>query len=126
MKTILIVDDMSGVREAMSVLLEIAGYNVKTAQNGEEGYQLAATSKPDLIITDILMPELDGNEMIMKLREAAQFTPILAMSAGGHGVSSESALSLSKELNINTIEKPFSKEQLLAAVSSILNTSVSC
>ncbi|MEM9025663.1 MAG: response regulator [Verrucomicrobiota bacterium] len=126
MKTILIVDDMSGVREAMTVLLEIAGYSVKTAQNGEEGYQLAATSKFDLIITDILMPELDGNEMIMKLREAAQFTPILAMSAGGHGVSSESALSLSKELNVNTIEKPFSKEQLLAAVSSILNTSVSC
>ncbi|MGB0370900.1 MAG: response regulator transcription factor [Opitutales bacterium] len=126
MKSILIVDDMTGVREAMTVLLEVAGYKVSTAQNGEEGFQKAASSQFDLIITDILMPELDGNEMIMKIREAAKTTPIVAMSAGGNGVASEAALSLSKELGITTLEKPFSKAQLLDLVNTILNAPAAC
>lgn len=126
MKSILIVDDMTGVREAMTVLLEVAGYRVTTAENGEEGFQKASNAQFDLIITDILMPELDGNELIMKLRESAKSTPIIAMSAGGHGVSSQTALSLSKELGVTTIEKPFSKAQLLDQVNSILNAPASC
>lgn len=121
MKSILIVEDMKGVRDAMSVLLKTAGYDVTTAENGEEGYNKAITSNFDVIISDILMPVQDGSEMIMKLEESSQATPIIAMSAGGHGVDSKTALSLASKVAVSTIEKPFSKEQLLGAVESALN-----
>ena len=120
MKKILIIDDMDGVREAMTVLLEVAGYDISTAKNGEEGSKKAVSGNYDLIITDILMPELDGNEMIMKIRENSIQVPIIAMSAGGNGVGSEAALSLPTELGLTTLEKPFSKAQLLETVNSIL------
>ena len=122
MKNILIIDDMDGVREAMTVLLEVAGYKISTAKDGEEGFRRAASGDFDLIITDILMPELDGNEMIMKLRDDSVKTPIIAMSAGGNGVGSEAALGLPTELGLTTLEKPFSKAQLLETVQSAIDS----
>lgn len=121
MKSILVVDDMTGVRDAMTVLLEVAGYRVRTAENGSDGARLAMAEQFDLIISDILMPELDGTEMIMKLRESRVKTPVLAVSAGGNGVGADTALSLPKDLGVTTLEKPFSKSELLDTVNSILH-----
>ena len=119
-KKILLIEDMKGVRESLEVILSIQGYQVDFANNGKEGIQKAQSSKYDLVITDILMPELDGTEVIMAIRAAGNQVPILAISAGGDGVSAKQALTLAKEKASGILEKPFSKEDLLNAIKGLI------
>ena len=119
-KKLLLIEDMKGVRESLEVILSIQGYQVDFANNGKEGIQKAQSSKYDLVITDILMPELDGTEVIMQLRSAGNKVPILAISAGGDGVSAKQALTLAKEKASGILEKPFSKEDLLNAIKGLI------
>lgn len=119
-KKILLIEDMKGVRESLEVILSIQGYQVDFANNGAEGLQKAKASKYDLIITDILMPELDGTEVIMQLHASGNKTPVLAISAGGDGVSAKQALTLAKEKASAILEKPFSKEDLLTKIKELI------
>lgn len=119
-KKILLIEDMKGVRESLEVILSIQGYDVEFASNGTQGLQKAQSSKYDLIITDILMPELDGTEVIMSLRSSGNKVPILAISAGSDGVSAKQALTLAKEKATAILEKPFSKEDLLKAIKNLI------
>jgi CheY-like chemotaxis protein len=119
-KKILLIEDMKGVRESLEVILSIQGYEVEFASNGTQGLQKAQSSKYDLVITDILMPELDGTEVIMSLRSSGSKVPILAISAGGDGVSAKQALTLAKEKATAILEKPFSKEDLLKAIKTLI------
>ena len=117
---ILLIEDMKGVRESLEVILSIAGYQVEFANNGAEGLDKAKSVSYDLIITDILMPELDGTEVIMQLREAQNQTPVLAISAGGDGVSASQALMIARENANGVLEKPFSKDELLGEVKRLV------
>lgn len=119
-KKILLIEDMKGVRESLEVILSIAGYNVEFANNGIEGLKKAQAINYDLIITDILMPELDGTEVIMQLQASGSTTPILAISAGGDGVSASQALTLAKEKASAVMEKPFSKDELLKQIEQLM------
>jgi CheY-like chemotaxis protein len=119
-KKILLIEDMKGVRESLEVILSIQGYQVDFANNGKEGIQKIQSSKYDLVITDILMPELDGTEVIMTVRASGNKVPILAISAGGDGVSAKQALTLAKEKASGILEKPFSKEDLLNAIKGLI------
>ena len=119
-KTILLIEDMKGIRESLEVILSIQGYKVDFANNGSEGLQKAQSSNYDLIITDILMPELDGTEVIMQLQASGNRTPVLAISAGGDGVSASQALTLAKEKASAVLEKPFSKEELLDQIQKLI------
>ena len=65
---ILLIEDEQDIREAMAEGLTESGFEVMTASNGAEGLQLALTEKPDVILLDIIMPEMDGHEMLKKLR----------------------------------------------------------
>ena len=117
---ILLIEDMKGVRESLEVILSIQGYQVDFASHGKEGLDKAKSSQYDLIITDILMPELDGTEVIIQLRNYGNNTPILAISAGGNGVSASQALTLAQEKASAILEKPFSKEELLDQVTQLI------
>lgn len=119
-KKILLIEDMKGVRDSLEVILSIQGYEVDFAENGQQGLEKAKASSYDLIITDILMPELDGTEVIMQLRSGGSQTPILAISAGGDGVSADQALTLAKEKASAVMEKPFSKEELLDQMQQLI------
>ena len=121
-KKILLIEDMKGVRESLEVILSIQGYQIDFASNGSEGLQKAKSSSYHLIITDILMPELDGSEVIMQLQASGNKTPILAISAGGDGVSASQALTLAKEKANAVMEKPFSKEELLEQIKPVSYT----
>lgn len=68
-KTILIVEDEADIREAMADALRQEGYTVHTAENGEVGLNLARANHPDLIMLDLVMPVMDGQTMLKKLRE---------------------------------------------------------
>ena len=117
---ILLIEDMKGVRDSLDVILSMQGYQIDQAHNGQEGLDKAKSSQYDLIITDILMPELDGTEVIIQLRNAGNDTPILAISAGGNGVSASQALTLAQEKASAVLEKPFSKEELLNQVKQLI------
>jgi DNA-binding response OmpR family regulator len=117
---ILLIEDMKGVRESLEVILSIQGYKVDFANNGTEGLHKAKASKYDLVITDILMPEMDGTEVIIQLRTSGNQVPILAISAGGDGVSAKQALTLAKEKASAILEKPFSKDELLKKIKELI------
>lgn len=119
-KKILLIEDMKGVRESLEVILSIQGYDVEFADNGSTGLEKAKSGSYDLVITDILMPELDGTEVIIQLRADGNKTPVLAISAGGDGVSASQALTLAKEKADAVMQKPFSKEELLDQITKLI------
>ena len=79
---IIIVDDSMSIRELIKTTLEAVGYSVDTATNGLEGLELIKTNTYDLIISDIIMPQMDGLELTRAVRnlEAYQFTPLLILT----------------------------------------------
>jgi DNA-binding response OmpR family regulator len=84
-KKILVIEDSLESRELIHLHLTTEGYAVVTASNGQEGLYLAGSEHPDLIITDLGMPELDGFEVVRQLREQDEFktVPILVLTAFG-------------------------------------------
>ena len=69
MKSILVIDDNNDIRENTAEILDMAGYKTLTAENGKKGVDLALKEKPDLIVCDIMMPELDGYGVLHLLRK---------------------------------------------------------
>jgi CheY-like chemotaxis protein len=86
-KTILVVDDNPDAREMVSYILAKEGFSVITAGDGEAALDLVKKQTPDLIVTDIQMPKLDGIEMIKRLRDRlrSKNVPIVVMSSFGNG-----------------------------------------
>jgi DNA-binding response OmpR family regulator len=80
---ILIVEDEGNTRTLLTVELERAGYQVFQAEDGDSGYQIAKSLQPDLIISDVLMPQMDGNQLMKKLRESefGKNIPFIVISA---------------------------------------------
>jgi CheY-like chemotaxis protein len=101
------------------VLME-AGHRVVTASNGREVGEILAQVQVDLVMTDLLMPERDGTEVIAELRKTHPGTPIVAMSGGGRMPRGE-YLKIAKLFGAHAIlEKPFTKEQLLSTVELLV------
>lgn len=96
MKTILIADDNATSRELVRTILENAGFSVVEAADGREAVRAARETKPDGIILDLHMPELDGFHVIQELRRDPQFavTPILALTASAMQGDRERAIAL--------------------------------
>lgn len=119
-KTILVIDDEEQYRDYLTRLLENKGYEVCSADNGITGEEKIKQHTPDLIITDIVMPDKEGVEFIQNLREFDKSTPIIAIS-GGNRVNAYSYLALSKKLGANAIlAKPFSSSDLLSTINKLL------
>lgn len=119
MKKILIIDDTVHLLEEISDLLLMEGYEVITSYNGREGMHKVSTTDPDLIITDILMPEMDGFELISKIRslDKHQTTPIIVLSAQAAKENEERA----KELKADVyLRKPCTADQLISAIEKCL------
>ena len=120
MANLLLIEDMKGVRESLTMVLEMAGHNVTTAGTGAEGIQAAQQQNFDLVITDILMPEVDGSEVILELKQnSASNVPVLGMSGGGSMVSAKEALRLADEYADEVMQKTFSRDEILSAVDRL-------
>ena len=83
MSTILIIDDDEQFNLMMKTALEVKGYEVETASNGKEAKALYQNKKYDVIVTDIIMPDVDGYEVILDLRRMGMSDRTIAVSAGG-------------------------------------------
>jgi DNA-binding response OmpR family regulator len=116
--TILLIDDEEQVRMLFQIALEGAGYRVLTAESGQHGLRLFQHQEVDLALVDIFMPEMDGLEVIPRLRAIRPTSKIIAVSGGSWEWD---YLDSAKHLGANdTLKKPFSLQELLDAVSSQL------
>ena len=120
MTTILIADDDDNVRYALSKLLRKAGYHVLEAQNGKEASKLLRKAMPDVLVTDIVMPEQDGMGLLNTARELNPSIPVLVMSGGGNIVGLD-YLSLAQTMGANaTLCKPFDNDEVLSVVANLV------
>jgi DNA-binding NtrC family response regulator len=114
MATILVIDDQEPIRSLLRAALEGDGHEVLEASNGRLGLELYRERSADLIITDIVMPEMDGLEMILELTSNFLNVKVIAMSGGRE---SEGPLYVAKLLGARqTFLKPLDMEKLLSAV----------
>jgi CheY-like chemotaxis protein len=119
MTKILIIEDNDGVREEIVDILRYAGYDVRDAENGRLGLELVTQWAPDLVVCDLMMPELDGYATLAAIRAdpASATTPFLCLTARGEQRDMQKAMDLGAD---EYLRKPFTTDELLAALESIL------
>ena len=114
MATILIIDDEKIIRILLRSALEAEGYEVTEAANGRDGLELYRQRPTDLVITDIVMPELNGLDMLLELTREFLHAKVIAISGAGE---EKNVLDVAKLLGARqTFQKPFSIPHLLGAV----------
>ncbi len=113
---ILLVDDDATLIRALELFLQRAGYQVVTALNGLEGLRQLFTHRPDLVVLDVMMPELDGWETCRRIREMST-VPIIMLTARGQESERVSGLKLGAD---DYVCKPFSLRELDARIEAIL------
>jgi CheY-like chemotaxis protein len=120
MKKVLVVDDDSGMRMILKRLLEREGHHVEEAWNGAEGIEKLRESGFDLVITDLVMPEKNGFELIHEVKNLRPGTKIIAFSGGGV-MGSMACLEIARRDGASkTFPKPFDMAELLDAVRDLL------
>jgi DNA-binding response OmpR family regulator len=117
---ILVVDDEPSVCQLLQKTLELVGYHVVCATGGRTASRLMRQQPFDLVITDVLMPDQDGLELIRELRHNNPSVRIVAMSGGGL-IKPQVYLESAKGLGAGVLlQKPFNRDQLLAAINRVL------
>jgi CheY-like chemotaxis protein len=120
MANILIVDNEALLVETLSRALKSKGHTIVTASNGIEGLKRFAEGACDLVITDIIMPDMDGIEMMMKIRQRAPAVKIIAMSGGGRTGNVELVKAAAQLGAVATLRKPIRMAELFQAVNECL------
>ncbi len=114
---ILLVDDESAITANLAPILERAGLQVSIADEGEQALQRAAEVHPDLVILDILMPKMDGREVLRRLRRDGNWTPVILLTQVGDSVERAMALEEGADDYLN---KPFDPHELVARIRAVL------
>ncbi len=113
-KRILLADDERAILKVLSIKLRISGYEVITAQDGEEALLLIDSAKPDLVLLDIIMPRADGFQVLERLRSYPEL-PVIALSARPENARKALALGVKDFLT-----KPFDVDDLVRRIDRIL------
>ncbi|OFG52682.1 DNA-binding response regulator [Listeria monocytogenes] len=114
---ILVVDDEASIVTLLQFNIEKAGFEVVTAEDGKTGYELALSEKPDLIVLDLMLPEMDGIEVTKKLRQDKVNVPILMLTAKDEELDKIIGLELGAD---DYMTKPFSPREVVARIKAIL------
>ena len=123
MKSILIIEDDDYFMDLLKRLFEDEGYIVIEASNSRIALNIVQKENPDLIITDIIMEDIDGLEILMEVKKKSPEKPIIAISGGG-AIGPDDYLSSAKALGADyTFTKPFPADEMLNTVKSIFNSS---
>lgn len=121
MAHILIIEDDEALRAILKQTLERAGHTVAQADTGRAAIQILRLDAPDVVLTDLVMPDQDGLGVIMMIRNETPEIPVIAMSGGL--ANSLLYLDLAKKLGARRVlAKPFTPEHLFAALKDILGT----
>ena len=120
MPKVLIIDDEKDIRSVLKDMLGMSGYDVDTAEDGRKAKELYDKTDYDVVITDIIMPEQDGFEVILDYRNKNQLDRIIAISGGGR-TSSEHYLNIASHFGVSSIfSKPPNYKDLIAKVDEIV------
>jgi DNA-binding response OmpR family regulator len=120
MAKILVIDDDAMVRETVIQILEDNGHQVTAAEDGRCGVALFRSQRPDLVITDIIMPEQEGIQTILEIRRLHAGAKIIAISGGGR-MGNTDFLAIARRIGADhSLTKPFDPEQLLERVGVCL------
>lgn len=115
MRKVLVVEDSSLFRKKIDQILTKAGYQVVLAKNGYEGLKIHTLSPCDLIVTDLVMPDMEGIEFILKVKKHFNNTRIIAIS-GANPLYLRTAIKIGADYKL---QKPFTREELLNAVDQV-------
>jgi CheY-like chemotaxis protein len=120
MKKILIAEDERDIRDLIAFTLRFAGYEVLTANNGEEAVQMTQKELPDLVLTDVRMPKMTGYEACkqIKANPTTQHIPVVFLSAKGQEAEVQTGLDAGGD---EYLLKPFAPDQLTRKVAEILD-----
>ena len=115
--TVLVVEDDASIALGLRINLEGEGYRVLLAEDGERGLEIARTDPPDLIVLDVMLPQMNGLEVLQALRREGRMMPIIILSARTGEMDKVTGLELGAE---DYVAKPFSLAELLARVRAAL------
>jgi len=120
MITVVLIEDNREIRENTAEILELSNYKVMTAANGVAGIELIKGNIPDIIISDIMMPEMNGYEVLKEVRSSpsTQNIPFIFFTAKSESMDMEKGLKLGAD---QYLIKPFDDEELLSAVKQLVN-----
>jgi DNA-binding response OmpR family regulator len=119
-QTVLVVEDESSIASFVSLYLKNAGYAVKTAATGGEALSTVATGTPDLIVLDLMLPDIDGIEVCKRIRQRSD-VPILMLTARDEDVDKIIGLEVGAD---DYLTKPFNPRELVARVKSVLRRAI--
>lgn len=119
--SILAVDDEEGIRLLLRQWLSRAGHRVELAANGAEAMRLLHSVHFDLVITDVVMPDGDGLELIAEFKKSQAAARILAISGGGRYLQGSDCLKIARGLGAHAVVmKPFNRQQLVAGIEQAM------
>jgi len=119
MKKVLVVDDEIHIVHVVAIKLRNNNFDVITAANGAEAYELACREKPDIIVTDFQMPNMNGLELIQEIRrnEQTRDIPVILLTARSFAIDEQQR----QQLQISEcLSKPFSPKELLRSIEDVL------
>ncbi len=117
MATVLVVDDKRNILELATLYLEAEGFQVLTATDGQTALDKIAQHKPDLVLLDIMLPQMDGWEVCRRLRQAGNSVPIIMLTARADDVDKIVGLELGAD---DYVTKPFNPREMIARVKAVL------
>lgn len=133
MNKILVIDDEEDIRVVMQQVLELEGYEVAVAADGQEGLGILEDQQTDLVITDVIMPGMDGVATLEKIKERWPDMPVIVISGGGNvspmeyqpsAIATNAYLASAAQAGAAmSMTKPFERKELLDAVSGLLGES---
>jgi DNA-binding NarL/FixJ family response regulator len=116
---VLLVDDEPGLREAVQAYLEDSGFGVDVAGNAQEGWQLLQQRLPDLVISDVMMPQVDGYQFLKQMREDPRFKSLPVVFLTARGMTSDRIQGYQAGCDAY-LPKPFDPDELVAIVENLL------
>jgi len=119
-KTVLVAEDEPHILESLTFLLKRAGYEVESVRDGAAAVEAAVAGRPDLVILDVMMPSLDGFEVLRRIRATPGLgrLPVLALTAKGQDADRRRMLDLGAD---EFVTKPFSNRELVARIDALLS-----
>ena len=120
MANILVIDDEQSIRKLLTLMLKKENHDIQTACDGKQGIRMAKELSPDLVITDLIMPEKEGLETIREIKEFNPDIKIIAISGGGV-VQPEMYLKMAEKIGADhSFTKPVDTDSFLSAVNQLL------
>ena len=114
---LLVVDDEPGIRDLLATSLRFAGFEVHTAADGQEALRQAETVRPDLVVLDVMLPDLDGFAVTRRLRDRGRDVPVLFLTAKDDVSDRVTGLTVGGD---DYVTKPFSLEEVVARIRAVL------